>query len=316
MAGATSDEVDVPPTLQALLAARLDQLDPARAARARARRGRGRGLPPRRRPGARARGAAGHAAPRRARAQGADPARPAQLPGEDGFRFRHLLIRDAAYDALPKATRAELHERFADWLEERGADLVELDEILGYHLEQALATSSELGAARAALARRAGDRLAAAGRRALWRGDTRAAASAARTGARADATSPLGRRPRARPGRGTVEDGAASCSRCCGRGRGASRGSRGREKCGGGTSGGCAFPRPRRRPKPRGPATRCRTSTEPARRGSRSRTPRPRLVCARQRCGAPRVRRRWPNGPMRSSGPSCMPALRDSFGPT
>ena len=44
----------------------------------------------------------------------------AQLPGDDGFRFRHLLIRDAAYDALPKATRAELHERFADWLEERG----------------------------------------------------------------------------------------------------------------------------------------------------------------------------------------------------
>src|SRR2546430_14434961 len=49
----------------------------------------------------------------------------------------HLLIRDAAYDALPKAVRVELHERFAVWLEEHGADLVELDEILGYHLEQA-----------------------------------------------------------------------------------------------------------------------------------------------------------------------------------
>ena len=44
------------------------------------------------------------------------PDRP-QLAGEDGFRFRHLLIRDAAYDALPKATRADLHERFAAWLE-------------------------------------------------------------------------------------------------------------------------------------------------------------------------------------------------------
>ena len=64
------------------------------------------------------------------------PDRP-QLPGDDAFRFRHLLIRDAAYDALPKATRAELHERFADWLEGRRPDLVELDEILGYHLEQA-----------------------------------------------------------------------------------------------------------------------------------------------------------------------------------
>jgi hypothetical protein len=45
----------------------------------------------------------------------------AQLAGDDGFRFRHILIRDAANDALPKSTRAEPHERFADWLEERGA---------------------------------------------------------------------------------------------------------------------------------------------------------------------------------------------------
>ena len=58
----------------------------------------------------------------------------ATLPEDDAFRFRHLLIRDAAYDALPKATRADLHERFARWLEEHGPELVELDEILGYHL--------------------------------------------------------------------------------------------------------------------------------------------------------------------------------------
>ena len=44
-----------------------------------------------------------------------------QLEGDDGFRFRHLLIRDAAYEALPKATRAGLHERFAAWLEQHGA---------------------------------------------------------------------------------------------------------------------------------------------------------------------------------------------------
>ena len=72
------------------------------------------------------------------------PDRP-QLPGEDAFRFRHLLIRDAAYDALPKATRADLHERFASWLEEHGTELVELDEILGYHLEQACRYRAELG---------------------------------------------------------------------------------------------------------------------------------------------------------------------------
>src|SRR6266540_1958460 len=100
-----------------------------------------------------------------------------QLPGEDAFRFRHLLIRDAAYDALPKATRADLHERFAVWLEEHGADLVELDEILGYHLEQAFRYREELGAVdeeATALATHAGERLAAAGRRAHIRGDLQA----------------------------------------------------------------------------------------------------------------------------------------------
>ena len=100
----------------------------------------------------------------------------AQLPGEDGFRFHHVLIRDAAYDALPKATRAELHERFAGWLEQRGAGLVELDEILGYHLEQSACYEHELGQSDPALAERAGRHLAAAGRRALWRSDEGAAA--------------------------------------------------------------------------------------------------------------------------------------------
>ena len=70
-----------------------------------------------------------------------------QLAGEDGFRFRHLLIRDAAYEALPKSTRAELHERFAAWLAHHGAELVELDEVLGYHLEQACRYRAELGMA-------------------------------------------------------------------------------------------------------------------------------------------------------------------------
>src|SRR6266508_4739059 len=99
-----------------------------------------------------------------------------QLPGDDAFRFRHLLIRDAAYDALPKATRAELHARFAAWLEEHGGDLVELDEILGYHLEQAWRYRQELGNARGGeLADAARRRLAAAGRRARQRQDLPAA---------------------------------------------------------------------------------------------------------------------------------------------
>ena len=100
----------------------------------------------------------------------------AQFAREDGFRFRHLLIRDAAYESLPKSSRAELHELFAGWLEQRGDGLVELDEIVGYHLEQAARYREELGQPSPALAERAAERLATGGRRALWRGDERAAA--------------------------------------------------------------------------------------------------------------------------------------------
>ena len=75
--------------------------------------------------------------------QGADPPRPAEFPDDEAFRFRHLLIRDAAYDSLPKETRAELHERFADWLDGHAA-LVEQDEIVGYHLERAYRNRAEL----------------------------------------------------------------------------------------------------------------------------------------------------------------------------
>src|SRR5207249_9838269 len=113
-----------------------------------------------------------------------DLVRPEQslLAGDDAFRFRHLLIRDAAYEALPKATRAELHQRFADWLEQNAPELVELDEIVGYHLEQAYSYRSELGplddAARA-LAPRAAERLLAAARRAFDRGDVPAVESLA-----------------------------------------------------------------------------------------------------------------------------------------
>jgi class 3 adenylate cyclase/tetratricopeptide (TPR) repeat protein len=98
-----------------------------------------------------------------------------EFPGEDAFRFRHLLIRDSAYQAMPKELRAELHERFASWLERVAAGRLGLyEEILGYHLEQAHHYRKELrpGDARAGeLGRRGGERLAAAGREALARGD-------------------------------------------------------------------------------------------------------------------------------------------------
>ena len=104
------------------------------------------------------------------------PAAPT-LAGDQAFRFRHLLIRDAAYDALPKETRAELHTRFADWLEANGQDLIELDEVLGYHLEQAARYRRELGHADAGVEARAGRRLAAAGSRAVLRSDAHGAAN-------------------------------------------------------------------------------------------------------------------------------------------
>jgi class 3 adenylate cyclase/predicted ATPase len=99
----------------------------------------------------------------------------AQLPGEDAFRFRHLLLRDAAYATLPKADRASLHERLAAWGEERSGDY---DELLGYHLEQAVRYRQELGTFSehdGIQAARASEFLGSAGGRALSRGDMPAA---------------------------------------------------------------------------------------------------------------------------------------------
>jgi predicted ATPase len=104
----------------------------------------------------------------------------AALGGDEAFRFRHMLMRDAAYRSLPKAARAGLHERFADWIEEtHSGRLRELEEIVGYHLEQACRFHADLGTApedTAATAARAAERLESAGRRAQRRSDHRAAA--------------------------------------------------------------------------------------------------------------------------------------------
>ena len=101
--------------------------------------------------------------------------------GEDAFRFGHILVRDAAYGSIPKGTRADLHERFASWLERTvGGRLGEYEEILGYHLERAYRYREELGEGDEdlrSLASRAAGYLASAGRKAFQHSDLPATAN-------------------------------------------------------------------------------------------------------------------------------------------
>jgi class 3 adenylate cyclase/tetratricopeptide (TPR) repeat protein len=95
--------------------------------------------------------------------------------GDDGFRFAHALIREAAYGAMAKELRAELHERFAGWLALAAESrLAEYQETLGYHLEQAYRYREELGPVDETgrqLAQAACVHLTAAAARAIGRGD-------------------------------------------------------------------------------------------------------------------------------------------------
>ena len=175
--GAAGGELTVPPSIQALLAARLDRLPPGERAVLECASINGREFWS---------DAVTELSPEDAR-ESVDAhlqmlvrrdliraVRPSP-EGEGVYRFRHILIRDAAYESVTKPIRAELHERFADWLEgwagERGS---EREEIVGYHLEQAYRLRAELSpvdeSART-LAERAADHLATAGRRAYARGD-------------------------------------------------------------------------------------------------------------------------------------------------
>jgi predicted ATPase len=178
----SSAELDIPPTIQALVASRIDALrqedrrviDPASVI--------GLGFPI---------DALVNLVP-----EDAAPEVPARLQSltakqfvrpsvsdPEFYRFGHAVIKDAAYRSLLKRTRAELHERFVAWAEpvnrERGREL-EFEEILGYHLEQAYRYRSELGPIDETgreIGRRAAGKLASAGRRASIRGDAPAAAN-------------------------------------------------------------------------------------------------------------------------------------------
>ncbi len=71
---------------------------------------------------------------------------------EDGFRFRHALIREAVYEAMPKAFRADLHETVAEQLDDAGGEPA----LVGFHLEQTCLLRQELGLRDVELAKRAG----------------------------------------------------------------------------------------------------------------------------------------------------------------
>jgi class 3 adenylate cyclase/tetratricopeptide (TPR) repeat protein len=173
--------VRAPPTIQALLAARLDRLEPAERAVIERAAVEGKVFHD---------GAVVDLSPDVARPvvtthlqslvrkELIRPSRP-EFSGQDAFSFRHLLIREAAYEGMPKDIRAELHQRFAGWLERTTGEWVaEYDDIVGYHLEQAFRYRRELGGGVdgvEALGRRAAQRLGAAGRRAHARGDEAAA---------------------------------------------------------------------------------------------------------------------------------------------
>ncbi len=181
----TAVDLAIPPTIGALLAARLDRLPEAERHLLERASVVGRtfwtGALTELLPDSERRDVAGRLA-RLARRDLIRP-QPSDFADEDAYRFRHLLIRDAAYAGLPKRDRSELHERFADWLERSSRQRereIEVEEILGYHLEQAFHYRDELGPLdddALALGGRASTPLASAGRRALARSDFPAAAN-------------------------------------------------------------------------------------------------------------------------------------------
>jgi DNA-binding SARP family transcriptional activator len=101
--------------------------------------------------------------------------------GTDGLTFRHDLIHRTAYLTMDTATRAHLHERYANWLSSDGQpDPASANELIGYHLEQAFDIGAGSGAEyeqRAVLGGRAAQYLLTAGRGATARMDMPGAAA-------------------------------------------------------------------------------------------------------------------------------------------
>ena len=184
---ATSDlsELSIPPTIHALLAARLDALPPSERAVIEPASVIGLAFPE---PAVEALSPEVLRADVEAHLGGLTRKQLVRVVDDQGdedaiYRFHHILVRDAAYQGLLKRSRVQLHERFVAWADvinaERGR-ATEFEEILGYHLEQAYRYRTELGPLDdhgVGLGIRASERLGSAGTRAIARGDMPAAAS-------------------------------------------------------------------------------------------------------------------------------------------
>jgi len=174
------DGIAVPPSIQLLLAARLDRLPPAELAALEC---------------AAVEGVVFHrdsleaaialrsevtdvgAALRALVVKGLVRPTTPERAGDEAYRFPHVLIRDTAYNAIPKRVRGRLHEHFSRWIELHARDRVpELEELLGHHLEQAFLLLREVGEEDARLAAQAAVHVEASGDRAHARGDYRSAA--------------------------------------------------------------------------------------------------------------------------------------------
>jgi class 3 adenylate cyclase/tetratricopeptide (TPR) repeat protein len=181
---AAADEIAIPPTIQALLEARLDGLDRSERATAEPASVIGLEFP---RPAVQTltrspvREAIDDSLKSLSRKRFIRPSDTAQAGMQ--YRFDHHLVRDTVYNGLLKRARATMHVEFVRWSDETNADSDrgrEFEEILGYHLEQAFRYLGELGPhdqAGIELGRDAARRLASAGRRALERGDLHAASN-------------------------------------------------------------------------------------------------------------------------------------------
>jgi class 3 adenylate cyclase len=74
------------------------------------------------------------------------PARTSSMAGEAEYGFWHLLVRDVAYSQIPRASRAARHQAVAAWLERQAGERVEdLADVLAYHYTQALELAQAAG---------------------------------------------------------------------------------------------------------------------------------------------------------------------------